>query len=120
MNKIKTLLLNPIDPKTGWKTVRGEFICVNAALVAGICSKTPHGVSPTAHLGNGCVDLVLVKKCSRINYLRHMLRLASGANHVSFCSVYLFIFLVNHNILKFIRFVEINDVQVHIKIRLPS
>ncbi|XP_033115010.1 ceramide kinase-like isoform X2 [Anneissia japonica] len=67
-----------------WKSIKGEFMYVNAALVSGMCDKSPTGVSPAAHLGNGCVDLIIVRKCSRINYLRHLMRLSSSANHFDF------------------------------------
>ena len=35
---------------------------------------TPEGVSMSAHLGDGCTDLVFVKETSRMNYLKFLLR----------------------------------------------
>lgn len=71
------------DSSSKWRHVRGRFTAINAALVSGRCSRTVTGMSPAAHLGNGCLDLVLVRQCSRFDYLRHMLKLASSGNHVS-------------------------------------
>ncbi|XP_071504715.1 ceramide kinase-like [Diadema antillarum] len=73
-----------IDTTSKWRYVTGQFTAINAALVSGRCSRTVTGMSPAAHLGNGCIDLVLVRQCSRFDYLRHMLRLASSGNHFNF------------------------------------
>ncbi|XP_071960442.1 ceramide kinase-like isoform X2 [Antedon mediterranea] len=73
-----------LDETDHWNSIKGEYMYVNAALVSGMCDKSPTGVSPAAHLGNGCVDLIVVRKCSRLNYLRHLMRLSSSANHFDF------------------------------------
>ena len=36
--------------------------------------KSPKGLTPSAHLGDGNLDLILVKKTSRVNYLRYLIR----------------------------------------------
>lgn len=69
-----------------WQTVDGRFISVIAANMSCACAKSPEGLSPSAHLADGCMDLILVKHTSRFQYLRHMLRLASKADHVSMTS----------------------------------
>lgn len=38
------------------------------------CPRSPKGLSPAAHLADGTTDLILVRKCSRFNFLRHLLR----------------------------------------------
>ncbi|KJE92602.1 ceramide kinase [Capsaspora owczarzaki ATCC 30864] len=65
---------------SGWETVAGDFVCVNAANISCMCEKAPRGISPNAHLADGCVDLILIRKCSRFSYLRHLIRLGSGAH----------------------------------------
>lgn len=45
--------------------------------------KSPEGISPSAHLADGCIDLVAVRHTSRARYLHHMVRLAGRADHVS-------------------------------------
>jgi len=47
-----------------WEHIDGEFCCIVVA--PHICSShhNPAGISPTGHLGNGCVDLIMVKKQS--------------------------------------------------------
>ena len=69
--------------KGSWKKVVGSFCAVNAALVSGSNRLSPTGIAPSSHLGNGCLDLLLVHKCSRLNFLRHLSRLSSSGNHVS-------------------------------------
>ncbi len=50
------------------------------------CGMTKNGISPKAHLGNGCTDLILVSQCSRLDYLKYLLRTAlSTKSPVSNC-----------------------------------
>lgn len=55
---------------------RGTFMGVNAAVLACRCSKTKKGMSPSQHLANGCADLVLVRPCTRLQYLHFLARLS--------------------------------------------
>ncbi|XP_038136455.1 ceramide kinase-like isoform X1 [Cyprinodon tularosa] len=57
-----------------WRTVRGKFLAINAACMSCACPRSPKGLSPAAHLADGTTDLILVRKCSRFNFLRHLLR----------------------------------------------
>lgn len=57
-------------------SITGKFVAINAAIMSCRCEKTKKGMSPSAHIGNGCADLILVSKCSRMNFLRFMLRIA--------------------------------------------
>uniref|UniRef100_A0A3Q2Z9R4 Ceramide kinase n=1 Tax=Hippocampus comes TaxID=109280 RepID=A0A3Q2Z9R4_HIPCM len=61
----------------GWRTIRGKFLAINAASMSCACPRSPKGLSPAAHLADGTADLILVRKCSRVNFLRHLLRHAS-------------------------------------------
>lgn len=53
---------------------RGPFVGVNAAVTACRCPQTKKGFSPSNHLANGCVDLILVRPCSRLQYVHYLLR----------------------------------------------
>ncbi|XP_070192354.1 ceramide kinase-like isoform X2 [Littorina saxatilis] len=73
--------LNP----DGWRTVSGKFVAINSVTVSCRCPLTPEGMSPYSHLGDGCMDLILVSDCSRVDYLRHMARIPrQGADQFDF------------------------------------
>lgn len=55
-----------------WRVKEGDFIGVNAFLIACRCAKSPRGPAPAAHLGDGCLDLVTVSRCSRVQFLRFL------------------------------------------------
>ncbi|XP_066525724.1 ceramide kinase [Hoplias malabaricus] len=57
-----------------WRVVRGKFLAINAACMSCACPRSPKGLSPSAHLADGTADLILVRKCSRLDFLRHLLR----------------------------------------------
>uniref|UniRef100_A0A3Q3NDF2 Ceramide kinase n=1 Tax=Mastacembelus armatus TaxID=205130 RepID=A0A3Q3NDF2_9TELE len=57
-----------------WRTIRGKFLAINAASMSCACPRSPKGLSPAAHLADGTTDLILVRKCSRFSFLRHLLR----------------------------------------------
>ncbi|KAI4803078.1 hypothetical protein KUCAC02_006635, partial [Chaenocephalus aceratus] len=62
------------DKVGGWRTIRGKFIAINAASMSCACPRSPKGLSPSAHLADGTTDLILVRKCSRLDFLTHLLR----------------------------------------------
>ncbi|XP_034444399.1 ceramide kinase-like [Hippoglossus hippoglossus] len=57
-----------------WKMIRGKFLAINAASMSCACPRSPKGLSPAAHLADGTTDLILVRKCSHFDFLRHLLR----------------------------------------------
>lgn len=57
-----------------WRTFRSPFVALNSLLMSCRCKKAVQGVSRFAHLGNGYADLMVVGDCSRIEYMRHLLR----------------------------------------------
>ncbi|XP_064175604.1 ceramide kinase-like [Anguilla rostrata] len=57
-----------------WRTIRGRFLAINAASMSCACPRSPQGLSPAAHLADGTADLILVRTCSRANFLRHLMR----------------------------------------------
>ncbi|KAM9327512.1 ceramide kinase [Pholidichthys leucotaenia] len=62
------------DGSSGWKEIHGKFIAINAASISCACPRSPQGLSPFAHLADGTTDLILVRKCSRFDFFRHLLR----------------------------------------------
>ena len=75
------------SPGSSWQKLRGRFISVIGANISCACAKTPEGLSPSAHLADGHLDLILVRHTSRLQYLRHMMRLANKADQVNRFSV---------------------------------
>ncbi|XP_059917638.1 ceramide kinase-like [Gadus macrocephalus] len=57
-----------------WRSVRGKFLAINAVSMSCACPRSPQGLSPAAHLADGTTDLILVRKASRLAFLRHLLR----------------------------------------------
>ncbi|KAJ1094841.1 hypothetical protein NDU88_000025 [Pleurodeles waltl] len=62
------------NPNSDWQRAEGSFIAVNLTAISSACPKSPDGLSPTAHLADGTADLILVKKCSMFQFLRHLSR----------------------------------------------
>nr|XP_046235181.1 ceramide kinase [Scatophagus argus] len=62
------------DEDGSWSVIRGKFIAVNAASMSCACPRSPKGLSPSAHLADGTTDLILIRKCSRLDFFRHLLR----------------------------------------------
>ncbi|XP_011175344.1 ceramide kinase [Solenopsis invicta] len=67
----------PDEEISRWLTVRGKFFMVNGANVSCACSRSPMGFSPHCHVGDGCVDVILIRHTSLINNIRLLLRLSS-------------------------------------------
>ncbi|KAF6779010.1 hypothetical protein AHF37_01713 [Paragonimus kellicotti] len=67
----------------GWRTVTGCFVAINAFIQSCRCVKAMAGPSPWAHLGDGCLDLILVHNCSRRQFLQYLIRVANGSNQTS-------------------------------------
>ncbi|CAG9855157.1 unnamed protein product [Phyllotreta striolata] len=61
-----------------WQTFSGKFFMVSGANISCACARSPKGIAPHAHLGDGMVHLVLVKHTSVLNNLRLLLRLSSS------------------------------------------
>ncbi|KAJ8301258.1 hypothetical protein KUTeg_020245 [Tegillarca granosa] len=59
-----------------WHRVRGRFLAISSFTMSCRCSLSPHGVSPACHLGDGTTDLMIIQDCSRIDFLRHLIRCA--------------------------------------------
>ncbi|XP_012511044.1 PREDICTED: ceramide kinase isoform X3 [Propithecus coquereli] len=57
-----------------WQVICGKFLAINATNMSCACRRSPRGLSPAAHLGDGSCDLILIRKCSRFNFLRFLVR----------------------------------------------
>ncbi|XP_009866148.1 PREDICTED: ceramide kinase-like [Apaloderma vittatum] len=57
-----------------WKVIKGKFLAINAVNMSCACPRSPRGLSPAAHLADGSADLILVRKCSRFDFLRYLVR----------------------------------------------
>jgi hypothetical protein len=55
---------------------------INGANVSCACSRSPNGISPYCHLGDGCVDVLIIKHTNMLNNLRLLLRLSSKEKNV--------------------------------------
>ncbi|CAN9508287.1 unnamed protein product [Ophioblennius macclurei] len=66
--------------KDGWNEINGKFIAINSASMSCACPRSPKGLSPSAHLADGTTDLILVRKCSRLDFFRHLLRHTNKAD----------------------------------------
>eukprot|EP00899_Mesostigma_viride_P026663 jgi/Mesvir1/7181/Mv18209-RA.1 len=56
-----------------WVTIEGEFMSVAAAIISCRNDKAVDGASRHAHLCDGHLDLIIVKKCSRLQQLRQLI-----------------------------------------------
>ncbi|VDO03704.1 unnamed protein product [Rodentolepis nana] len=76
VNGARDLVRNAEHPDE-WHTASGEFVAVNAFLISCRCAKSPLGPAPSAHLGDGHLDLILVRRCSRWQFLSYLSQLTN-------------------------------------------
>nr|XP_006120479.1 ceramide kinase isoform X1 [Pelodiscus sinensis] len=62
------------DEEEDWKVIKGKFLAINAVNMSCACPRSPKGLSPAAHLADGSIDLIIVRKCSRFSFLRYLVR----------------------------------------------
>ncbi|XP_053572591.1 ceramide kinase isoform X2 [Bombina bombina] len=72
------------EQEEDWTIIKGKFMAINAANISCACPRSPKGLSPAAHLADGTADLILVRKCSRLNFLRHLIRHTSNDDQFDF------------------------------------
>lgn len=63
--------------KCNWRTLKGKFFMISGANISCACSRSPKGIAPYCHLGDGTVHLVLVRHTSVVNNLKLLLRLSN-------------------------------------------
>ena len=54
--------------------LKGRFAAINSFLISCRCRYAIDGPAPAAHLGDGCSDLVVIHRCSRLDYTKHLYR----------------------------------------------
>lgn len=64
------------------KTINGKFFMVNGANISCACVRSPNGFSKYCHLGDGYIDLVLVRHTSFINNIRFLLAMSSQSGNI--------------------------------------
>jgi len=75
-----------------WKTVEDDFAGVMLVIMPCRSDKSTAGVARYGHLSDGNIHLVLVRRCSRLQYLRFLLKLSStglepGLHHGGYVEV---------------------------------
>uniref|UniRef100_A0ABK0LDE2 Ceramide kinase n=1 Tax=Rattus norvegicus TaxID=10116 RepID=A0ABK0LDE2_RAT len=70
-----------------WQVVCGKFLAINSTNMSCACPRSPGGLSPFAHLGDGSSDLILIRKCSRFNFLRFLIRHTNQEDQFGFTFV---------------------------------
>jgi hypothetical protein len=57
-----------------WKKIEGNFVGVSAANMSLRNPMTPLGIAPFAHFSDGFMELILIRKTSRLGHLRYLHR----------------------------------------------
>ncbi|XP_058529249.1 ceramide kinase [Ochotona princeps] len=79
--------LENMEDMEEWQVVGGKFLAINAANMCCACPRSPRGLSPAAHVGDGSCDLILIRKCSRLNFLRFLVRHTNQGDQFDFTFV---------------------------------
>jgi ceramide kinase len=66
-----------------YKRVTGKFTMINCANISCACDRSPSGFSPTCHLGDGYIHLILVRHGSIWQNVRLLLRLGAGKKEIA-------------------------------------
>lgn len=65
-----------------WKIIRGNYFMISGANISCACKRSPNGFSPYSHLGDGYIDVILIKHTTLINNVRLLLTLSRGQNEI--------------------------------------
>lgn len=66
-----------LDRADDWVTVQGEFAGIMLVIMPCRSDKSKNGVARYGHLSDGNIHLVLVKRCSRWQYLKFLMKMSS-------------------------------------------
>lgn len=55
-----------------WKTIEGEFNAIMAVVMPCRSDRSDSGLAPFAHMADGIIHLIMVRKCSALQYLRFL------------------------------------------------
>ncbi|XP_041367331.1 ceramide kinase-like protein [Gigantopelta aegis] len=67
-----------------WKNSKGSFMSVGVFSIPGLNHLAPRGLSPTTHLSDGHLDLVLVHNTDRKDFVRYLRRHGNSKNQFDF------------------------------------
>ena len=84
LDKDKETNDNKEDNTNTTQTIEGEFMSITGAVMSCMSPKSPKGLTPSAHLGDGNLDLIIVNKTSRVNYLRYLIHIISTIKILEF------------------------------------
>jgi ceramide kinase len=59
-------------PAGNWETIEGEFNAIMAVVLPCRSDRSDSGLAPFAHIADGCIHLIMVRKCSAAQYLRFL------------------------------------------------
>jgi ceramide kinase len=66
-----------------FKKITGRFFMVNMANISCACQRSPSGMSPYCHLGDGYNDIILVRHGGRLQNIRFLLKLSSKKGQIA-------------------------------------
>ncbi|OQV18723.1 Ceramide kinase [Hypsibius exemplaris] len=66
------------DEEQEWQTLDGRFTNVIAVSLCCKSEKSPKGLAPTSHCGDGCLDLLFVKKLGYFRLLNYLISTSRG------------------------------------------
>lgn len=71
---------------SSWKIIKGNYFMVSGVNISCACDRSPNGLSPNSHLGDGYINLLLVKHSNIFNNLRLLATLASKNKNIVSCN----------------------------------
>lgn len=75
---IKSNQANENKIEKNWKTIQGKFFMVSGANISCACERSPSGIAPYCHLGDGYLYLVIIHHTSFLNNLRILWRFSKS------------------------------------------
>ncbi|XP_055534459.1 ceramide kinase isoform X2 [Wyeomyia smithii] len=75
-------VINRDELESEEKIINGKFLMVNGANISCACSRSPQGFNPYCHLGDGYIDLILVRHTSFLNNIRLLLAMSSKSKKI--------------------------------------
>lgn len=56
-----------------WTSIKGKFFMISGANITCACTRSPNGIAKYSHLGDGNLDLILVRQTNMLNNIRFAL-----------------------------------------------
>lgn len=60
------------SPETGWNVVEDNFVSIDGCVMSCCSPQASKGLSPAAHLGDGCLDLIVHRQASGLRYFKYL------------------------------------------------